>query len=212
MTPLATTPGTTPGTTAGGGGEGAMEPLPSSAPSAAPAAAGGRALVGRNVAGFMVRPIPATAPEIISADEAWYGQEPYSQDALALDFQSQIDEDDFGPQPTRRALLPDPAPLVPRLAQTVIEVVSGQRPAPQLIRHTAPSVYSVLARQSMVAGRRRTPGAQRSPLVRRVRLCEPADGVVEACAVVVSHGRVRALAMRLEGLDGRWVVTALTIG
>ena len=48
--------------------------------------------------------------------------------------------------------------------------------------------------------------------VRRVRVCEPADGIVEACAVVVSHGRVRALALRLEGLDGRWLVTALTIG
>jgi hypothetical protein len=30
--------------------------------------------------------------------------------------------------------------------------------------------------------------------------------------VLVAHGRVRALAMRLEGLYGRWVVTALTIG
>jgi hypothetical protein len=193
---------------------------PNAAPSTSPAApsapnsaaAGERAGVGRIVAGFLVRPIPATAPEIISADEAWHGEEPYSQDALALDFRSHLDEDDFGPQPTRSALLPEPGPLVPRLAQTVIEVVSGQRPAPQLIRHTAPTVYSVLARQAMVAARRRMAGAQRPPLVRRVRLCEPADGVVEACAVVVAHGRVRALAMRLEGLDGRWVVTALTIG
>ena len=185
-------------------------PAAPSAPN--PAAGGERAGVGRIVAGFLVRPIPATAPEIISADEAWHGEQPYSQDALALDFRSHLDDDDFGPQPTRSALLPDPGPLVPRLAQTVIEVVSGQRPAPQLIRHTAPSVYSVLARQAMVAGRRRTTGAQRPPLVRRVRLCEPADGVVEASAVVVAHGRVRALALRLEGLDGRWVVTALTIG
>ncbi len=169
-------------------------------------------MVGRLVAGFPVRPIPATSPEIISADEAWHGDAPYCQDALALDFGSRLDDEDFGPQPTRRLLLPDPEPLVPRLAQTVMEVVSGQRPAPQLIRHTAPAVYSVLARQSLVAGRRRVSGAQRSAVVRRVRLCEPADGVVEACAVVVSHGRVRALAMRLEGLDGRWVVTALTIG
>ena len=170
------------------------------------AASGARPAASRVVAGVTVRPIPATAPEIISADEAWHGEAPYSQDALALDFRSRLDEDDFGPQPTRSVLLPDPAPLVPRLAQTVIEVVSGQRPAPQLIRHTAPSVYSVLARQAMVAGRRRAPGAQRPPVVRRVRLCEPADGVVEACAVVVAHGRVRALAMRLEGLDGRWEI------
>ncbi|MEO7448153.1 MAG: Rv3235 family protein [Humibacillus sp.] len=166
----------------------------------------------RIVAGFRVRPIPATSPGIISADEAWHGTAPYSQDALALDFGARLDEEDFGPQPTRRLLLPDPAPLVPRLAQTIIEVVSGQRPAPQLIRHTAPAVYSVLARQAMVAGRRRAGGALRAPVVRQVRLCEPADGVVEACAVVVAHGKVRALALRLEGLDGRWMLTALTIG
>jgi hypothetical protein len=163
-------------------------------------------------AGFTVRRIPQTAPRVISADEAWHGEQPYAQDALALDFFGARDDEEFGRQPTRSSLLPDPAPFVGRLAQAVIEVVSGQRPAPQLIRHTAPTIYAVIARQAMVAGRRRTPGAQRHAVVRRVRVCEPADGVVEACAVVVSHGRVRALALRLEGLDGRWLVTALTIG
>jgi hypothetical protein len=162
--------------------------------------------------GFTVRRIPQTAPRVISADEAWHGEQPYAQDALALDFLGARDDEDFGRQPTRSSQLPDPAPLVARLAQAIIEVVSGQRPAPQLIRHTAPTIYSVIARQAMVAGRRRTPGPRRPAIVRRVRVCEPADGIVEACAVVVSHGRVRALALRLEGLDGRWLVTALTIG
>jgi hypothetical protein len=162
--------------------------------------------------GFTVRRIPQTAPRIISADEAWHGEVPYAQDALALDFFGARDDEDFGRQPTRSGLLPDPEPFVARLAQAVVEVVSGQRPAPQLIRHASPNVYSVIARQAMVAGRRRAPGPRRPAAVRRVRVCEPADGIVEACAVVVSHGRVRALAIRLEGLDGRWLVTALTIG
>ncbi|WP_374970128.1 Rv3235 family protein [Terrabacter sp. BE26] len=161
---------------------------------------------------FTVRRIPQTAPRIISADEAWHGEQPYAQDALALDFFGARDDEDFGRQPTRSSALPDPAPLVGRLSQAIIEIVSGQRPAPQLIRHTAPTVYSVLARQAMVAGRRRLSGTRRPAVVRRVRVCEPADGVVEACAVVVAHGRVRALALRLEGFDGRWLVTALTIG
>ncbi|NUS41315.1 MAG: hypothetical protein HOP97_06790 [Terrabacter sp.] len=162
--------------------------------------------------GFVVRRIPQTAPRVISADEAWHGEQPYAQDALALDFFGARDDEDFGRQPTRSSLLPDPAAVVARLAQAVVEVVSGQRPAPQLIRHTAPTVYSVIARQAMVAARRRTPGPRRAAVVRRVRVCEPADGIVEACAVVVSHGRVRAIALRLEGLDGRWLLTALTIG
>jgi hypothetical protein len=161
---------------------------------------------------FTVRRIPDTAPRIISADEAWHGEQPYAQETLALDFFGARDDEEFGRQPTRAQLLPEPHALVARLSQAIVEVISGQRPAPQLIRHTSPTIYSVLARQSLVAGRRRTPGARRPAVVRRIRLCEPADGIVEACAVVVSHGRVRALALRLEGLDGRWLVTALTIG
>lgn len=178
---------------------------PTASPAASPAASAARD-------SFTVRRIPQTAPRIISADEAWHGEQPYAQDALALDFFGARDDEEFGRQPTRTSQLPDPAPLVGQLAQAIMEVVSGQRPAPQLIRHTAPTIYSVIARQAMVAGRRRAPGPRRPAIVRRVRVCEPADGIIEACAVVVSHGRVRALALRLEGLDGRWLVTALTIG
>ena len=48
--------------------------------------------------------------------------------------------------------------------------------------------------------------------MRRVRVCEPADGVAEA-AVVVHHGdRVRAVALRLVGQDGKWRVSALQVG
>jgi hypothetical protein len=36
--------------------------------------------------------------------------------------------------------------------------------------------------------------------------------VVEACAIVVDNGRVRALAMRLTGVDRRWVVTEPQVG
>lgn len=158
-----------------------------------------------------VRPVPQTAPPVISADEAYNGgPAPYVQESLALDFFPP--EEDFERRPTLRSELDDPRPFVAKVAQAIIEVASGQRPAPQLIRHTSPQVYSVLARRALVSARRQPSGARRSAVVRRIRLCEPADGVVEACAVVVSHGRVRALALRLEGLDGRWIVTQLTIG
>lgn len=164
---------------------------------------------------FGVRRVPETAPRLISADEAYRFDAhdvPWSQTALALDFRYRDDEADFGPQPSSTVTLPDPRPLVERLSQAVMEVVSGQRPPAQLIRHFAPNVYSVVARRGLVAARRHDGGSRRPAIVRRVRVCEPADGVIEACAVVVAHGRVRALAMRLEGVDGRWVVTAITIG
>ena len=56
-----------------------------------------------------------------------------------------------------------------------------------------------------------TPATRRA-VVRSVRVCEPADGVAEACAVVLDGGRVRALAMRLVGMDGRWRIEALQVG
>lgn len=164
---------------------------------------------------FGVRRIPENAPHIISADEAWSVRPtpaPWSQTALALDFDPLDEHDEFGRRPTRSSLLPEPHPFVAKLAQAVIEVVSAQRPVAQLIRHLDPAVYSVVARRALVATRRQAAGPRRAAVVRRVRICEPADGVVEGCAVVVAPGRVQAVALRLEGLDGRWVVTALTIG
>jgi hypothetical protein len=45
-----------------------------------------------------------------------------------------------------------------------------------------------------------------------VHVSEPADGVAEACAVVDTGPRRRAIALRLEGLDGRWRCTQLQFG
>lgn len=162
---------------------------------------------------ILVRPVPETEPPLISADEAYRPTPPetYTQAALALDF-TVDDEDDSARRPTMRSQLPDPRPFVAKISQAVIEVIAGQRPAPQLIRHTSPAIYSGLARRALVAARRQPSGARRAAMVRRVRVCEPADGIAEACAVVVAHGRVRALALRLEGLDGRWLVTQLAVG
>ncbi|MDV3220043.1 Rv3235 family protein [Intrasporangium sp.] len=161
---------------------------------------------------FSVRRIPDTAPRPISADDAWSIESaPYTQQALALDFFPAV-EDEFARRPTRSSDLPEPEPFVAKIAQAVVEVITGQRPATQLIRHTSPTVYSLLARRALVSTRRLGNGARRRAVVRRIRLCEPADGTVEACAVVIAHGRVRALAFRLEGLDGRWLMTQVAIG
>ena len=89
--------------------------------------------------------------------------------------------------------------------------MSGACPAPQVMPLTTSEVFAVVARRSATSGRRRVVVARRA-LVRKVRICEPADGVVEACAVVVDNGRVRALAMRLTGVDRRWVVSELQVG
>lgn len=157
-----------------------------------------------------VLPLPQTAPPIISADEVTATRSPYVQDSLAVDFHPD-DARYFDRQRTRSHDLPDPVAFARQLAQAFVEVMAGSRPAPQLIRWTTPEVYAVLARRALVAARRDLPQSRR-PMVRAVRVCETADGVVEACAVVVHQDRVRALAMRMAGLDHRWVVTDLAVG
>ncbi len=167
-----------------------------------------------------IAPAPDPRPPIVSADEA-YGWRPtaYVQDALAIDFGERgrdafaIDfgERDLPDRLTPRQDLPDPEPFVVRIAQAFIEIMAGIRPAPQVVRWTTPAVYAVLARRAFVAARR-PPNPHRRAVVRKVRVQEPAPGVVEACAVVVHHDRVRALALRLHGVDQRWVVMDLQVG
>ncbi|MGH3744707.1 MAG: Rv3235 family protein, partial [Mycobacteriales bacterium] len=89
-----------------------------------------------------------------------------------------------------------------------LEIVVGERPARQVAGWVSPRV---------LAGLEHRPAAQRTalgrrPMLRSIRVTEPADAVAEVSAVVMLGERVRAVAMRLEGLDGRWTVTALHVG
>lgn len=49
------------------------------------------------------------------------------------------------------------------------------------------------------------------PRLCSVRVSEPADGVAEVSAVVRHGARTRAVALRLEGMDGRWQCTVLSV-
>ena len=167
---------------------------------------------------LIVRPIPDTSPPVIDSRSAVIRDpSPFIQGTLAVDFNRGYDtlqdpagRDYFGPQRTLSHQLPEPEAWVTHMAQALVEVMSGARPAPQVIRWTTPEVYSAVARRNAVAGRRST--ATRRAMVRQVLICEPAAGVIEAGAVVVDNGRVRALAMRLRDVDRRWVVSELQVG
>jgi hypothetical protein len=167
---------------------------------------------------LVVRPIPDISPPVIDSRTAVIlDPSPFIQGTLAVDFNRYFDavqdpdgKDFFGPQRSLASQLPEPVAWVTHIAQALVEVMSGARQAPQVIRWTTPEVYAVVARRNAVASRRAM--VSRRALVRRVRVCEPVDGVVEACAVVVDNDRVRAIAMRLTGIDRRWVVSALQVG
>ena len=123
----------------------------------------------------------------------------------------------FGPQPdpsalrpTGRSELPEPTVLARRLVIGVIETATGRRPASQLRHHTSPTVLAGLARD---AGRISRVGTSHRPAaLHSLHVTEPADGVAEVAAVLRIGDRFRALALRLEGLDGRWRCVRLQIG
>lgn len=170
-----------------------------------------------------IRPIPESRPpeshQTHAELMAQQADSPYVQDALAVDFSRQTDDQLFGIQQTTRQNLPDPADWAAHVGQAVVEVLAGSRNPVQLVRWTTPDVYAVLARRSAVVQRRLAeaspsarPASRRPAVVRRVRVCEPADGIAEATVIVVHGLRVRALAMRFVGQDGRWRLTVVRVG
>lgn len=179
-------------------------------------------------------PVPRCAPPF--DDELPDRQEPVTQGALALQFElpsalpiepvpphltvvpdpdpESADEKWAKPQHTPSERLPDPRGWAAKLAQAVVEVVAGARPAAQLVRWTDLEVYTQLQGEAARAGLRGCTqrAATRRAWVRSVHVSSPADGVAEVCAVVEQGPRRRALALRLEGRDGRWQCTALALG
>lgn len=124
-------------------------------------------------------------------------------------------EDFFGFQPTPRAQLPDPHPLLENLTRCVIEILAGARDIDQIARWVTDDVYRHLLKRVVLSSRaRRAKGqtAHRIPFtIGRTITCEPRDGVVEAVVLVHSRVRTRAVALRLEGADNRWRAHAIHV-
>ncbi|HET6817417.1 MAG TPA: Rv3235 family protein [Mycobacteriales bacterium] len=105
---------------------------------------------------------------------------------------------------------PDPTAWARRLAQAIVEVLSGSRPPAQLSAHATLPVVQQLERASAVA-LRRPDRPRQAPLVENVHVCLPRERVAEVAAVIDTRSRRRALALRLEARGGRWECTALQL-
>jgi hypothetical protein len=105
---------------------------------------------------------------------------------------------------------PDATEFAGRIAQAVLDVVAGHRPAHQVLRWLRPDVFDTVRRRASLA----TSGhaVSRRPVVRSLRLCPVHPDAVEVAAVVVDGRRARAMAMRLDAVGSRWRVTALVLG
>ncbi len=116
---------------------------------------------------------------------------------------------EVAPQLTPLAHLPDAEDFAARIAVTLIEVISGRRPLTHVGRVTSPEVYTSLERRRI--GGRNTDHRMRPSRVRRVVGSSPREGVFDAAVIIDDQRRVRAMALRLLGVDGRWLVTELRL-
>ena len=106
--------------------------------------------------------------------------------------------------------LPEPGRFARRFTIAIIEAATGRRTAGQLSEYTTPGVHAGLTRDAGRISRLGSPSRPAS--LHSMHVAEPADGVVEAAAIVRVGPRYRAIAFRLEGMDGRWRCVRLQIG
>lgn len=103
--------------------------------------------------------------------------------------------------------------------QASMEVLAGIRPIHQLARRLDPRCLAALQHRAALIRRELTRSGNpalarlhRNSAVRSVRVCQVAEGVYEASAVVVDDVRARAVAVRLERSKQVWRVVELVIG
>ena len=114
-------------------------------------------------------------------------------------------ESDVGVRRTGTRALPSATRSAQVFARALVEILSGRRPLAQLRVHCSPDIYAGLLDRPL-------PAAVCLPHLLTVRVCEPADGVAEVSAAFRRAQRVRAIAFRIQGVDGRWRITALEVG
>jgi hypothetical protein len=114
------------------------------------------------------------------------------------------------PVPTDRGDLPDPAAWSRRVLVALLEARAGLRPLRQLVGYFSPPALSWVETNF---GRLPTGASRHQHVsVNSVHVCEPANGIAEVCAIVFTGARYRAIATRLEGLDGHWRCVHLEVG
>jgi hypothetical protein len=112
-------------------------------------------------------------------------------------------DSEFAPQPTSASDLPDIQPLVFQFIHNAVEIWAGRRSPQQLQAMCHYKVYSELQKSAA--------SLKEIGRVRKTRITQPIDGVCETAITIRFGDRLRVVAMRFEGLDGRWLCTCLAL-
>ena len=112
-------------------------------------------------------------------------------------------DDDDRPQPTSAADLPDIRKWVMSFTVNLLEIYAGRRQPAQLAARCHRVIYLQLLAH---AGRAKEIGR-----IRKIHQDQPLDGICETVVTIEYRDRVRSLVLRSEGVDGRWLCTALRL-
>ncbi|MGI9144180.1 MAG: Rv3235 family protein [Candidatus Planktophila sp.] len=110
---------------------------------------------------------------------------------------------DFSPQATSASDLPELHAWTMRFVVSVLEIWAGRRSPSQLTRMCHRKIFTELHSR---AGTMKEVGK-----LRTIHQSEPLDGICESVVTVRYGERLRALSVRFEGVDNRWLCTALDL-
>jgi len=113
-----------------------------------------------------------------------------------------FDEDDR-PIPTSASELPDIRLWTMSFATNLLEILAGRRTPAQLATRCHRVIY---LRLTSISGTTSEIGR-----IRKIHQDSPLDGICESVITVRYGERIRALVIRAEGVDGRWLCTALRL-
>lgn len=135
-----------------------------------------------------------------------YFEERKPQEALLYSTPStfgELFEEDDRPVPTSARELPDIHRWTMSFATNVLEIFAGRRTPAQLATRCHRVIFLRLA---SLAGTTDEIGR-----IRKIHQESPLDGICESVITVRFGDRIRALVIRAEGVDGRWLCTSLRL-
>jgi Family of unknown function (DUF6459) len=112
-------------------------------------------------------------------------------------------EPGFEPVPTSASELPELHTWTMKFAVSVVEIWAGRRQPAQLISRCHRHIYMQLLKQ---VGSQKEIGR-----IRTIHQSEPLDGICESTVTVRYGDRLRAMVIRFEGVDHRWLCTELRL-
>ena len=112
-------------------------------------------------------------------------------------------EPGFEPVPTSATELPELHAWTMKFAVSVVEIWAGRRQPAQLISKCHRQIYMNLLKQ---VGSQKEIGR-----IRSIHQCQPLDGICESTITVRFGDRLRAMVIRFEGVDQRWLCTELRL-